>query len=197
MFTSSRALVLVLAAAGCTKSASTVPSHRGDARPPPVEDIKRVVHAIHDATSNVTPGDPKLTAAAGLIGIPFVYDGLEYIGDGGGPDEACTKKWGASGTVKSPADVPGFLSCLAKAIWAGALDGEASWATVDPAQLPPSVAKFKPQLTALAPDHALALSHFTPAGPADYWNVYAASRDKAGTVRLDALLVYNESSAEP
>jgi hypothetical protein len=77
-------------------------------------------------------------------------------------------------------------------MFSGALDGDAEWQPVDLKKLPRPFKKHKAKLTKLAKDHTLVISHFIPAGPAEYWDLWIVKTDASGAQKLDGILVVNE-----
>ena len=103
--------------------------------------------ALQDYSGKDKTPDPKTAAA--LLATPLSYEGFEYSSSNDKVAAACTKKWGASGTVKA-ADLAAFIDCASISMWGSALDEGAKWSVVDLDKLPKLMQKHKAKLHALA-----------------------------------------------
>ncbi len=163
---------------------------------PPLDEVESAVRKLQGAL--IANGDdakaPHPDVAAEILAAPFSYAGFEYSSIDRTAMKACKRRWGAAGKVTAAA-VPAFIDCMAIALWAGALDGEADWSEAKPGQLPKQLKKYKSKLAKLAKDHAVVISHFKPAGPVEEWNIYAATKDATG-IHLDTLIAVNVRDAE-
>lgn len=166
------------------------------AEPVATEIVKQSVLTLTEPVRDLDPPTPeeKASLVAGLA-IPFWYDGLEY----GALDDAaeaaakrCKKTFKRAGTIKDAAKLPAFVDCLQYARFSGALDGDAEWLSVDVKKLPRPLKKHKSKLTKLAKDHTLVISHFVPAGPAEYWDLWIMKHEPSGALRLAGMLVVND-----
>lgn len=187
-------LVLVFSLMGC----GNVPTSNGKnpvATPTPtLEEVKSTVLRLDgvigwSASVNRTQDHAK---AAEIVGTPFAYAGFAYDLKTPADAQVCVTRWGEAGIAKAT-DVAAFLDCVAIAGWGAALDGESDWARIDPAKIPDPIRHLTASIRELAQRHIIVMSHFRPAGPAEYWNVYAARYDDAHRVRIDALLVSNQT----
>lgn len=163
------------------------------AEPVATEIVKQSVLTLTEPVRDIDPPTPeqKASVVAGLA-LPFWYDGLEY----GSMDEAaakrCKKTFKRAGTIKDAAKLPAFVDCLQVAMFSGALDGDAEWSAVDVKKLPRPFKKHRSKLTKLAKDHTLVISHFVPAGPAEYWDLWIMKHEPSGALRLAGMLVVND-----
>jgi hypothetical protein len=129
------------------------------------------------------------------LSTPFWYDGFSFASaDDPAAAKRCKKTFSRAGTVKDTAKLATFTSCLTYAMFSGALDGDAEWLPVDLKKLPRPFKKHKAKLTKLAKDPTvtLVISHFIPAGPAEYWDLWIVKTDASGAQKLAGILVVNE-----
>jgi hypothetical protein len=131
---------------------------------------------------------------AGLA-TPFWYDGFAFASvDDAAAAKQCKKTFKRAGTVKDARKLATFTHCLTYAMFSGALDGDAEWLPVDLKKLPRPFKKHKAKLAKLAkdPTRTLVISHFIPAGPAEYWDLWIVKTDASGAQKLEGLLVVDE-----
>jgi hypothetical protein len=129
------------------------------------------------------PSDPK--SPYRIVTAPFLHNSFSRDTPSK-TGKSCGAEFGESGIVKKI--TPRYLDCLNTPGWSAAIDAEA-FTELDLAKLPAGFTKHKARLAALAKDHRLVMSHFLPAGPAEYWTIYAFK--KAGDkLALSALLTY-------
>ena len=159
---------------------------------PSLDEVKQAANAFRESVADTADAEKaaKPAEALALTIDAFWYDGFDYYGSDQ-TAKACKKKFGAKG--KTTAENRGeFLDCAARGMWSAALDGDAEWKALDVKKLPAVFKKHKSKLAKLSKDHALVMSHFVPAGPAEHWNLYAATRAADGKVKLAALLTVNK-----
>lgn len=161
-----------------------------------VDAAKRFVLTLTEPVREIDPPTPEQRTAvlAGLT-TPFWYDGLEYGTLDAAAAKRCKKTIKRAGTIKAAAKLPGLVDCLPIAMFSGALDGDADWTAVDVKKLPRVFKKHRSKLARLAKDPTLTLviSHFIPAGPAEYWDLWIIKQDAGGTQKLAGMLVVNET----
>ncbi len=188
------ALVAVIGVALCL----TPLTARADAPPrlpDKVAEVKTFVLSLTEPVNGMAIPTPDQKAAiAAKMNAPFWYDGLTFSGmddQGEKLAKACKKTWKKTGTIRAAGKLPDFVGCLAVAQFSGALDGDAEWSLVDLKKLPRPFKKHKAKLTKLAKDHVLVISHFIPAGPAEYYDLWVVKRAADGTLHLAGLLAVN------
>ncbi|MFN0247509.1 MAG: hypothetical protein ACKV2T_11535 [Kofleriaceae bacterium] len=154
--------------------------------------IDAVKAAATDFYSKVFDADGKPLDKAQLakFGAPFWYDGNAYFDTNESAAKACKKSFGAKGTVKDAAKIEAYVNCFRFAMFGGALDGDAEWSEANLKKLPKVFKKHAAKLKKVAKDRRIAISHFMPAGPAEYWALYVA-HDEGGKVVFDAWLLVN------
>jgi len=178
----------------CALAGLLLASGVATADPLPKEVVAQSVTALTAPVRDIDPPTPgqKESVVRGLA-TPFWYDGLAY---GSMDDEAgakrCKKTFKRTGTIKDVAKLPAFVDCLPFAMFSGALDGDAEWIVVDVKKLPRVFKKHKSKLTKLAKDHTLVISHFIPAGPAEYWDLWIVKQEPGGAIKLAGMLVVND-----
>jgi hypothetical protein len=162
------------------------------AEPISTEIVKQSVTALTEPIRDIDPPTPEERASvvAGLA-TPFHYDGLTYGTLDPKAAKRCKKTFKRSGTITSPAKLPAFVDCLQIAMFSGALDTDADWSPVDLARLPRVYKKHRSKLTRLARNdaHTLVISHFIPAGPAEYYDLWIVKHEPSGALKLAGLLV--------
>jgi hypothetical protein len=166
------------------------------AEPVSTEIVKQSVLMLTKSLRDLDPptAEEKAAIVAGLA-MPFWYDGMAYAAVDDASDAAvkrCKKTFKRAGTVKDAAKLTAFVDCLPFAMFSGALDGDAEWIAVDVKKLPRPFKKHKAKLAKLARDHTLVISHFVPAGPAEYWDLWILKHEPSGALRLAGMLVVND-----
>jgi hypothetical protein len=179
--------------------AATAPPAR--AEPISTEIVKQFVTTATEPVRDVSPPTPEQRASlVASLATPFWYDGLEYAALDDSARRAakrCKKTFKRSGTITNPAKLPAFVDCLQLAMFSGALDGDATWTAVDLAKLPRVFKKHRAKLTKLRKNdaHTLVISHFIPAGPAEYYDLWIVKHEPSGALQLSGMLVVNLEEA--
>ncbi len=174
------ALILAILLATTAVAAADAPS------------VDAVKAAALEFSDQVHGGKPLDTAGYARFAAPFWYDGNTYTSaDDPAIAKACTKQFGAKGTVKTAKKLAAYVNCFTLSMFGGALDGDATWVEVDPKHVPAEFKKHAAKLAKLGKDRRIVMSHFQPAGPAESWSLFVAhTRD--GKVVFDAWLLIND-----
>jgi hypothetical protein len=166
-------------------------AHAAWADKPTLDQTKATVASFWKAIQNSDK------AAGDLLASSFWYEGIEYgiAGIGDNPEIGkCLQKFGKHGTLV-PKQVVAFAPCATLSDWSESMiSDEQTWTIIDPEHLPKALAKHKAKLAKLKDN--LVVSLRVVSGPMGYTDVFAATIDGAGHVKLSALLA-SEGPADP